>query len=1524
MSKHNDLYNILNKLGNLDPKKPTKTAPSKPVYESVDAKGSILAGVTSIEKKLAEAYTAEKAITKYAEEKKYDTNPKNAQWDDAALAHKRKLASQGKQIAMQRKISGQDSGLPPVVKEGNPTSDPWIAYDKENTDKIKKFKTRDGAKAYADKNGWGIASFGHYHDHVKGKQGVTEQQLDEVTGDLPFDTMMSKIVTGGNLQTLAAKIVAKINKFPQHVENDGYERAMPRYPDGHFYGADALYDTFDEVMQQWKKMGPDDFSDEYGEESLFDVLDSSADYTRYWDGILKLRDRLQPMPGALEQLGKMVWHGLFSGSVEQGITDIGRKGVAEGSYKDTSGTFMDRLVGEILNYQSLNNVNPKLNDFSSEVKSKLKSLGEIKAKQIYQQALKQSAELSGKQGVAEGTVTTRKGDRGETIHKHTAKAGGYGRKIDKDDDTGDKFHSSDIDDTDEEPTFPAVKRSRGRPQKGGDSETGKVKKYDTDSLASMLIGKLPKNHKTIGKQSVKHKLKDWIEYVESNMIAEGRLNEAEMKRKLENLAMDLKRKDFVSKAKKYGMTPKDAKEFWNNINGVDGDVDLDEMMTQQPGQTGTPQQGQQPGQTGTPQQGQQPGQTDTAQQPATTAQSGQQQQQQQTQSVQNLQKVMNVAGGHQVVGNPTQQGGANEWATKQQAADQAKQKLQAGGAKITKESKQMKNQHLNESADAKLILEGMSLDEIIELHPHEHKMCQEGWGMDECLYEALCDHYYKEGRIPRKVWHGPLEQLRDFVEECYMQDTQPLIDSTMDEAFIDSTAHELGEEYIDATANEMDEAIDGTFASGDIDEEIIHQEDHAMNELMGELDEEYTKAMKDSGIPRDPVRGFVAPQERSAMNESKEVKMENKSNQWKNAALTSDQINGSQSPDVYDEINIGRGHVIRPALDNPTRSVLKNKLRASAEKEMDKVHNRQRNISTSDVQADESKESTLKRDNRAERAGKKVTKDIEYDMKNKRKVDEKDEGKHNNATTGFKALAKKAAKEYGSKAAGERVAGAVRAKMAKAGKLEESDYDSRDAYDKWDPKHPDFAKNYKKYQAKCEKEGKKATLKDYIASLKKKVKESAKPDFLDIDKDGNKKESMKKASADKKKKVKESVEFSAWERQLESLINEDFTVNTTKSSRPESNSVNVSATGAEADELLAIIQRAGLTGETAQSSMQQAFDNSPDVMAVEVDDDCEDTPMSESSMDECYMEDEATEEALMPAQGDHTVVMAMPLGMGMSQNVDGEQECEAPEAVEQEDIKGIIDQLVGGVDDSGDDSLLSAIKKLIGHGAAEIELVSNANPSADYKSEGDLDEDGQQSAAQQAGIPATGSSMSPMANSAQKPVTEADDEEMEEGAGVMHYKNEQAKKAGKDSFKLGDKEFPVKEDEETVNAPDELESEDQSVSAQNMAGAEFKFEESRGGSLADVLARLDALSDGDTVASKLDEWANSANDQGKDEKFETDVDFMTRSISGGLNNAKQDQTLIGSGQGRVQTSDERGEVKNSIGAMLRKLDGINE
>jgi hypothetical protein len=74
---------------------------------------------------------------------------------------------------------------------------------------------------------------------------------------------------------------------------------------------------------------------------------------------------------------------------------------------------------------------------------------------------------------------------------------------------------------------------------------------------------------------------------------------------------------------------------------------------------------------------------------------------------------------------------------------------------------------------------------------------------------------------------------------------------------------------------------------------------------------------------------------------------------------------------------------------------------------------------------------------------------------------------------------------------------------------------------------------------------------------------------------------------------------------------------------------------------------------------------------------------------------------------------------------------------------------------------------------------------------------------------------------------------------------------------------------------------------------------------------------------QLNEWANTPSQLIDDETFETDIDFMTRSISGGLNNQKQDQTLVGSGPNRVVTQTEREDVNQSMGAMLKKLSGIN-
>jgi len=66
-----------------------------------------------------------------------------------------------------------------------------------------------------------------------------------------------------------------------------------------------------------------------------------------------------------------------------------------------------------------------------------------------------------------------------------------------------------------------------------------------------------------------------------------------------------------------------------------------------------------------------------------------------------------------------------------------------------------------------------------------------------------------------------------------------------------------------------------------------------------------------------------------------------------------------------------------------------------------------------------------------------------------------------------------------------------------------------------------------KDDAKAEKAGKKVTKDiEYDEKNKKSVKEAAKPDYIDLDKDSDKKETMKKAASDKKKKVKEGMEQS--------------------------------------------------------------------------------------------------------------------------------------------------------------------------------------------------------------------------------------------------------------------------------------------------------------------------------------------------------------------------------------------------------------
>jgi hypothetical protein len=151
-------------------------------------------------------------------------------------------------------------------------------------------------------------------------------------------------------------------------------------------------------------------------------------------------------------------------------------------------------------------------------------------------------------------------------------------------------------------------------------------------------------------------------------------------------------------------------------------------------------------------------------------------------------------------------------------------------------------------------------------------------------------------------------------------------------------------------------------------------------------------------------------------------------------------------------------------------------------------------------------------------------------------MQEEDMGKHNNATTGFDALVRKLTPKYGAEAA-KRIAGAQLKKIREADQppndsllspMSEARAKADDKAEKAGKKVTkdlEYDMGHKgKDDNKAEKAGKKVAKDiEYDEKHKKTVKEAAKPDFLDIDKDGNKKEPMKKAATDKKK-VKEGME----------------------------------------------------------------------------------------------------------------------------------------------------------------------------------------------------------------------------------------------------------------------------------------------------------------------------------------------------------------------------------------------------------------
>jgi hypothetical protein len=222
------------------------------------------------------------------------------------------------------------------------------------------------------------------------------------------------------------------------------------------------------------------------------------------------------------------------------------------------------------------------------------------------------------------------------------------------------------------------------------------------------------------------------------------------------------------------------------------------------------------------------------------------------------------------------------------------------------------------------------------------------------------------------------------------------------------------------------------------------------------------------------------------------------------------------------------------------------------------------------------------------------------------------------------------------------------------------------------------------------------------------------------------------ASSRKKFEGKEmkDTQFESWEKELNSLLNEGITVSTSTGQQGAPDSVSINATDNDANELLNILR---------QSGMGVFGGNEKPTM----------TPYGVIS------------------QGEEE-----PTGTGT-----------APE---------MSPEVVGDGDD-----MLSLLKKMSGLSAGPVGQESEGTASSDYADEEGAEEVDEQYLSEPIVAKPSPDNTNPPSTPAPPPATPGSDGtnegEVEEGAGVMHFKAQQAKADGKDSFKLGGKEYPVKE-----------------------------------------------------------------------------------------------------------------------------------
>jgi hypothetical protein len=539
------------------------------------------------------------------------------------------------------------------------------------------------------------------------------------------------------------------------------------------------------------------------------------------------------------------------------------------------------------------------------------------------------------------------------------------------------------------------------------------------------------------------------------------------------------------------------------------------------------------------------------------------------------------------------------------------------------------------------------------------------------------------------------------------------------------------------------------------------------------------------------------------------------------------------------------------------------------------------------------------------------------------KVNEKDIGKHNNATTGFDAMVRKLTPKYGAEAA-KRIAGAQLKKIREAdmppndslssplsleeGKKSVKKDDKAEKAGKKVTKDLEYDMKHKgKDDAKAEKAGKKVTKDiEYDEKKKKTVKEAAKPDFPDIDDDDNTKESIKKAAADKKKKVKEGMDHrlkaARHMGKAHALTKEGYNCryDDMEESRHyhEGYKEGLDECYGQMPVQGLVVGETGMPAATVPGMASQAMDN--DVMEVGRSDymkqQAKSTPGDTfKAFGQTFRDKEVVESPFAFEAWDKELnaLLEGKVDEGMTVSISKGQQG-SPDSVSVTAQDGEADQLLQvikqaglglfGSDDAGTSGQSSSMSLQPADGGPEggemgIDVVD--------------DHDGMMNLIRKV----TGAQPAPATQGfgGDEGSSDYEDEEGHDDHEHDHSNEETCNECGGmmeaghecgegqqmvDEVESEDQmEYEVAEEIDPNNSDEENEENSDAVRDAALATASSTNEEEQ-------VDEDEAEAEAEDDAQKLDEWANDAGKNGTDTTFEQDIDFMTKVISGGLNKQK--------------------------------------